>query len=106
MIEGRCLSYGASIPYLPLFELVRHACGIIVDDSPDRVASKIELRVKALELDISLAHYLRHAFGATAEVSGVASDATFGRLSERLLPGAQRRGVCRRGQAMVIATRG
>jgi class 3 adenylate cyclase/tetratricopeptide (TPR) repeat protein/DNA-binding XRE family transcriptional regulator len=66
VIEGRCLSYGASIPYLPLFELVRHACGIIVDDSPDRVASKIELRVKALELDISLAHYLRHAFGATA----------------------------------------
>jgi ABC-type dipeptide/oligopeptide/nickel transport system ATPase component len=27
VIEGRCLSYGASIAYLPLFELVRHAAG-------------------------------------------------------------------------------
>jgi hypothetical protein len=39
-------------------------------------------------------------------VSGVASDATFGRLGERLLPGLQRGGVYRRGQVMVIATRG
>jgi hypothetical protein len=37
-------------------------------------------------------HDLRHTFAVTAQVSGVASDATFGRLSERLLPGAQRRG--------------
>ncbi len=66
VLEGRCLSYGASIPYLPLFELVRHCCGIAADDPPDRVAAKIELRVKALELDMSLAHYLRHAFGVTA----------------------------------------
>ncbi len=66
VIEARCLSYGASIPYLPLFELVRNVCGITVNDAPDRVASKIELRVKALELDISLAHYLRHAFGMAA----------------------------------------
>jgi len=51
-------------------------------------------------------HQMRHAFASNVQVSGVASDATFGRLSERLLPGAQRRGVCRRGQAMVIATRG
>jgi class 3 adenylate cyclase/tetratricopeptide (TPR) repeat protein len=66
VVEGRCLSYGDSIPYLPLFELVRNVCGITVDDSPDRVASKIELRVKALELDMSLAHYMRHAFGMAA----------------------------------------
>jgi class 3 adenylate cyclase len=66
VLEGRCLSYGASIPYLPLFELVRHCCGIAADDPPERVAAKIELRVKALELDMSLAHYLRHAFGVTA----------------------------------------
>jgi integrase/recombinase XerD len=37
-------------------------------------------------------HTLRHAFISAAQVSGVASNATFGRLSERLLPGAQRRG--------------
>jgi class 3 adenylate cyclase/tetratricopeptide (TPR) repeat protein len=72
VIEGRCLSYGASIAYLPLFELVRHACGIAADDSLDLVATKIELRVKALELDVSLAHYMRHAFGVRTSDPGLA----------------------------------
>ena len=72
VIEGRCLSYGSSIPYLPLFQLVRSACGIIADDAADLAATKIELWVKALELDASLAHYLRHAFGLTAGDQGPA----------------------------------
>lgn len=72
VLEGRCLSYGGGIPYLPMFELVRNTCGIAVDESPDLVAAKIELRIKALELDVSLAHYLRHAFGVTAGDSGLA----------------------------------
>lgn len=42
VLEGRCLSYGAAIAYLPLFELVRNACGIAADDPPDLVAAKIE----------------------------------------------------------------
>jgi class 3 adenylate cyclase/tetratricopeptide (TPR) repeat protein len=66
VIVGHCLSYGASIPYLPLFELVCHACRIVADDAADLMATKIELWVKGLELDVSLAHYLRHAFGLTA----------------------------------------
>jgi integrase len=37
-------------------------------------------------------HDLRHLYATTLQVSGVASDATFGWLSERLLPGAQRGG--------------
>jgi len=72
VLEGRCLSYGASIPYLPLFEVVRNACGIAADDAPDLVGTKIELRVKALELDVSLAHYLRHAFGVPVADPGLA----------------------------------
>jgi class 3 adenylate cyclase len=63
VLEGRCRSYGAAIAYLPLFELVRNACGIAADDAPDLVATKIERKIKTLELDVSLAHYLRHAFG-------------------------------------------
>jgi class 3 adenylate cyclase/tetratricopeptide (TPR) repeat protein len=66
VLEGRCLSYGAAIPYLPLCELVRNACGIAADDAPDLVGTKIEQEIKALELDVSLAHYLRHAFGVMA----------------------------------------
>jgi class 3 adenylate cyclase/tetratricopeptide (TPR) repeat protein len=63
VLEGRCRSYGAAIAYLPLFELVHSACGIAADDAPDLAATKIERKIKALELDVSLAHYLRHAFG-------------------------------------------
>jgi len=73
VLEGRCLSYGASIAYLPLFEVVRNACGIAAGDVPDLVATKIELKVKALELDVSLAHYLRHAFGLPTGDPGVAA---------------------------------
>jgi class 3 adenylate cyclase len=63
VLEGRCLSYGASIAYLPLFELVRNACGIAAGDAPELAGNKIGLRFKALDLDVSLAYYLRHAFG-------------------------------------------
>ena len=63
VLEGRCLSYGAGIAYLPLFELVRNVCGIAANDAPDLAGTKVERKIKALELDASLAHYLRHAFG-------------------------------------------
>jgi predicted ATPase len=98
VLEGRCLSYGASIAYLPLFELVRNSCGIGPDDSPDLAATKIELRVKALELDVSLAHYLRHAFGLQTGDPGLAAvdpqairARTFGALSRLLAAEAGRR---------------
>jgi class 3 adenylate cyclase/tetratricopeptide (TPR) repeat protein len=73
VLEGRCRSYGAAIAYLPLFELVRNACGIAADDVPDLVATKIERKIKTLELDVSLAHYLRHAFGLPTGDPGVAA---------------------------------
>ena len=75
VLEGRCRSYGAAIAYLPLFELVRNACGIAADDAPDLVATKIERKIKTLELDVSLALYLRHAFGLpTGDPAAVALD--------------------------------
>src|SRR5215467_9160980 len=98
VLEGRCLSYGAGIAYLPLFELVRNSCGIGAGDSPDLAATKIELRVKALELDVALVHYLRHAFGLPAGDPGLAAvdpqairARTFGALSRLLMAEAGRR---------------
>jgi class 3 adenylate cyclase/tetratricopeptide (TPR) repeat protein len=72
-LEGRCLSYGAGIAYLPLFDLVRNACGAAPGERPEAVAAKIEEKVKALELDLSLAGYLEHAFGVTAGDPGLAT---------------------------------
>jgi class 3 adenylate cyclase/tetratricopeptide (TPR) repeat protein len=73
VLEGRCLSHGAAIAYLPLFELVRNACGIAADEVADLAGTKIERKIKALELDVSVAHYLRHAFGLPTGDPGVAA---------------------------------
>jgi class 3 adenylate cyclase len=98
VLESRCRSYGAAIAYLPLFALVRNACGIAADDAPDLVAAKIERKIKTLELDVSLAHYLRHAFGlptgdpAVAALDPVAIRArTFGALRRLLVAEAGHR---------------
>jgi class 3 adenylate cyclase/tetratricopeptide (TPR) repeat protein len=98
VMEGRCLSYGAGIAYLPLFEVVRNACGIAVDEPPDLVATKIELRIKAIKLDVSLAYYLRHAFGVTTGDPAVAAldppavrARTFDALRQMLVAEAARR---------------
>ena len=87
VLQGHCLSYGASVAYLPLFELVRHACGIAAGAPPDLVADKIELRVKAHELDLSIAHYLEHAFGvgrADPGLAGLEARAIRGRTFDAL----------------------
>ena len=97
LLVGHCLSYGSGIAYLPLFELVRNSCGIGAGDSSDLAATKIELRIKALELDVSLAHYLRHAFGLPTGDPGLAAvdpqairARTFGALSRLLMAEASR----------------
>jgi len=40
-LEGHCLSYGSSMPYLPVIEILRHACRLTDDDAPDTVARKL-----------------------------------------------------------------
>jgi class 3 adenylate cyclase/tetratricopeptide (TPR) repeat protein len=41
-LEGRCLSYGGAIPYLPLLDIARQNCGIADSDTPAEVAAKAE----------------------------------------------------------------
>jgi class 3 adenylate cyclase/tetratricopeptide (TPR) repeat protein len=98
VLEGRCLSYGVSIAYLPLFELVRNGCAIAAEDSPARAASKIELKIKALELDVSVAYYLQHAFGLPVGDPGLEGEdpqairaGTFGALGKLLVAEAGQR---------------
>ncbi len=50
-LEAHCLSYGTAIPYLPLLDIVRSACGLLDGDSPETMAGKVRERLRALGLE-------------------------------------------------------
>ncbi len=45
VLEGRCLSYGSAIPYLPVLDLVRAACGVGDADTPEQVAAHVRAKL-------------------------------------------------------------
>ncbi len=47
-VEGRCLSYGTSIAYLPWLAVLRALLGVGADDPPSAVGEALRARVKAL----------------------------------------------------------
>jgi len=65
-LQGRCLAYGAAVPYLPILDLVREACGIAPDDDRESVAAKIATTLDELHVDPSFGPYLHHALDVTA----------------------------------------
>jgi class 3 adenylate cyclase/tetratricopeptide (TPR) repeat protein/transcriptional regulator with XRE-family HTH domain len=63
-LEGRCLSYGGSIPYLPILDLVRANCGIQDGDAPAAVADKLRFGLQEVGLEPDRhAPYLLHLLG-------------------------------------------
>jgi predicted ATPase/class 3 adenylate cyclase len=63
-VEGRCLSYGRSIPYLPVLDLLRADCGILETDDSDRIAEKIRAALETVGLDaIERGPYLLNLLG-------------------------------------------
>jgi class 3 adenylate cyclase/tetratricopeptide (TPR) repeat protein len=50
-VEGRCLSYGTSIPYLLVIDLLRSNCGIVETDTPDAIAEKVCSGLSEVGLD-------------------------------------------------------
>ena len=49
--EGRCRSYGATIPYLPILELLRRACRLAELDSPEVVQEKVSATLGRLGIE-------------------------------------------------------
>src|SRR5215471_10879899 len=43
-LEGRCLSYGSTMPYHPLIDVLRHNCGISETDNPETINEKVRFR--------------------------------------------------------------
>ena len=50
-LEGRCLSYGGSIPYQPLIDVLRHNCGISETESPEAIIEKVRFALQEVGMD-------------------------------------------------------
>jgi predicted ATPase len=42
-LEGHCLAYGSTMPYLPVLDLLRACCGLASSDSPTAMTEKVRL---------------------------------------------------------------
>ena len=73
VFEGRCLPFGSAVPYLPILDLVRDACGIVQGDDPETIGEKIAKTLEAIDADPKLGRYLHHALDVTSADEGLAA---------------------------------
>jgi len=50
LLEGRSVSYGSLVPYLPLADLIRALCGVGESDTPENIRSAIERTIRDTDL--------------------------------------------------------
>ena len=51
VVEGRCLSYGGAMPYVPLQDLLRDACGIAETDTPAQIGEKLRTALVGMQMN-------------------------------------------------------
>ena len=67
-MRGQCRSYSASIPYLPIIDLLCHACGISASDPATTREEKVNRCLQQVGIDVaSTAPYLLHLLGDRIE---------------------------------------
>ena len=103
-LEGRCLSYGNTIPYLPIVDILRSAFDIGDVDASDLVSDKVRSGLQELALDArEWIPYVLHLLGFKEEseaLTVLSPEAVKARTMELL------RLICRRGSSrrpMIIA---
>ena len=98
-LQGRCLSYGAAIPYVPVVDVVRANCGIAETDGPDAVAEKVRFGIQEIGLDPGpVAPYVLRLLGGrdpSGALDGLSPEVikarTFDALRQMTLHGSRRR---------------
>ena len=98
-LEGRCLSYGSTIPYHPIIDIVRHNCGITESASPETSSDKVRVALQEVGMDAEeSAPYLLQLLGVKAGTEALAlltpeaiRARTFDTLRQMSLQGSQRR---------------
>jgi class 3 adenylate cyclase/tetratricopeptide (TPR) repeat protein len=73
-LDGRCLSYGSTIPYLPVLDVLRAAGALAEADPPELIVEKMYRYLAELGLDAAeRAPYLLHALGVKEDSTPVAT---------------------------------
>ena len=96
-LEGRCLSYGHTMPYHPIIDVLRNHCGITETESPEAIQEKIRDRLHEVGMDAeAAAPYLLQLLGVkegTASIAQLTPEAlrtrTFDTLRQMSLKGSQ-----------------
>ncbi len=67
---GRCFSYGSTMPYLPVLDLLRHQCGITDTDSPEDITIKVHRNLQEVGMaPETWAPVLLHLLGLEGETN-------------------------------------
>jgi class 3 adenylate cyclase/tetratricopeptide (TPR) repeat protein len=98
-LEGRCLSYGHAISYLPMIEVLRGNCGIVEADDPAEIGEKLRFSLRELGMDSEeRTAYLLALLGVkegTEPLASLSAEAirtrTFETIRQMTLRGSRRR---------------
>jgi class 3 adenylate cyclase/tetratricopeptide (TPR) repeat protein len=98
-LEGRCLSYGSTIPYHPIIDVLRNNCGVSETDSPEAIGEKVRFALHEVGMDAEdSAPYLLQLLGVqhgTERLAPLTPEAirtrTFDTLKQMSLKGSQQR---------------
>jgi class 3 adenylate cyclase/tetratricopeptide (TPR) repeat protein len=73
-LEGRCVSFGTAIPYLPLIEIIQTNCGIADTDTPEAIEVKVRAGLAEVGLPAeTTAAYLLHLLGVKEGTETIAT---------------------------------
>src|SRR5262249_26608546 len=98
-LEGRCLSYGSTIPYHPIVDLLRNNCGISETESPETIIEKVHVALHEVGMNTEeSAPYLLQLLGVKEGTESLAlltpetiRTRTFETLKQMSLQGSQQR---------------
>jgi predicted ATPase len=70
-LSGRCLSYGEGITFWPVAEVVRQACGLLNEDTPETVRQRLDALLEGTEGGALVVEALAGVLGLSAVPTAV-----------------------------------
>jgi class 3 adenylate cyclase/tetratricopeptide (TPR) repeat protein len=99
-LEGRCISYGQTIPLLPVVELLKRGFRIVEGDRDDAIRDKVDRGLRTLGADLRSTPFLLSLLGVETDdptIRGMAAEArrryTFEALRTLTIAGSARRPI-------------